>query len=175
MPPCAHSRRRPGTTASQLGASGVARWSLPPCHVPAAPAAAAKTRSRDRAPRRVSPAGPPAGVGSGHGGGRREGAAVSLCPQLPYSRPWVPPKCPSPLKGSGEECAEYALREVCVLKERSCQWRPALWEAGRQHSLSVGCNGLAFAPVEGEMGRVPKAHLPGNWTFLCRWRKRRPN
>lgn len=66
-----------GDSASHLGASGVARWSLPPCHVPAAPAAAAKTRSRDRAPSRVSPAGPPTGVGSGYRGGRREGAAVS--------------------------------------------------------------------------------------------------
>lgn len=63
-------------SASKLGASGVARWRLPPCHVPAAPTAAAKTRSQDRAPRRVSPAGPPTGVGSGRGGRRREGAAV---------------------------------------------------------------------------------------------------
>lgn len=93
-----------GDSASHLGASGVARWSLPPCHVPAAPAAAAKTRSRDRTPRRVSPAGPPTGVGSGHRGGRCEGAAVSLCPQLPYARPRVPPKCPPPLKRRGEEC-----------------------------------------------------------------------
>lgn len=111
-----------GDSASHLGASGVARWSLPPCHVPAAPAAAAKTRSRDRAPRRVSPAGPPTGVGSGHRGGRREGAAVSLCPQLPSARPRVPPKCPPPLKGSGEECTECGLREVYFLKKRSCQW-----------------------------------------------------
>lgn len=110
-----------GDSARQLGASGVARWSLPPCHVPAAPAAAVKTRSQDCAPSRVSPAGPPVGVGSGHGGGRREGAAVSLCPQLPYTRPRIPPKCLPPLSRSGEESSECGFPEVCVLEDRSCQ------------------------------------------------------